>query len=229
VSKFPEQLAYLAEPSAYMDRVRAATHIDSLRAAVRPWRELFPDAALTVARLTSADWEDWRWLVDHSAKEYRQKAIRERVEALTIKWGAILLPENLILAGLVAQKFGAPWGCALIRMAETGTLRKPSQHVTTGSEQHEESKCGNTMTRKQREVLRAIATAPHGTSVADIARKMGISRPSAYQRVWRLQSEGYVARRPGTVCSLRLTEQGREAVWPWLLAQGPGGIFVLEP
>ncbi|NUN02142.1 MAG: hypothetical protein HUU41_13585 [Bryobacteraceae bacterium] len=140
MSKFPEQLAYLAEPSAYMDRVRAATHIDSLRAAVRPWRELFPDAALTVARLTSADWEDWRWLVDHSAKEYRQKAIRERVEALTIKWGAILLPENLILAGLVAQKFGTPWGCALIRMAETGTLRKPSQHVTTDSEQQEESK-----------------------------------------------------------------------------------------
>lgn len=85
------------------------------------------------------------------------------------------------------------------------------------------------MTRKQRDVLRAIATVPPGASVAGIARTLGISLPSAYQRVWRLQSEGYVARRPGTVCSLRLTEQGREAVWPWLLAQGPGDLIVLVP
>lgn len=85
------------------------------------------------------------------------------------------------------------------------------------------------MTRKQRDVLRAIATVPPGASVAGIARTLGISLPSAYQHVWRLQSEGYVTQQPGKVCSLRLTEQGREAVWPWLLAQGSGGLVIIVP
>ncbi len=84
------------------------------------------------------------------------------------------------------------------------------------------------MTRKQRAVLQLIAASP-GIGGSEIAMRLGISLPSAYQRVWQLQRNGFVTRRGATRCSLTLTDKGKEAMWPWLLVQGDGGLVIIAP
>lgn len=38
------------------------------------------------------------------------------------RYGAVMMPELMLHVGMVAQKFGVPWGCAFIRLREAGRI-----------------------------------------------------------------------------------------------------------
>lgn len=117
MKQIPECLGYQSDASVYADAILKAKTHDDLLAAVAPWNEIFPDAWEQANAIS--DWDEFNEYNQKLArKDYRQRSVVAKIERLTLKYGAILCPLRAIQAGMVAERFGAPWGCALIRLLE---------------------------------------------------------------------------------------------------------------
>ena len=136
------RIAYTTEEPgpALAKAIRGAATRDTLLAALTPFARVADDAIKCVEAMTDADFREFRRGL---AREQRGTFAGEE---WTLKHGAVVLPEVMISVTLVAQRFGAPWGCAFIRMAEAGLI---------------EERDGRTrMTEKWR--LRLVSPAPAG-------------------------------------------------------------------
>ena len=109
---------YSEQPADYAKGLTEADTLDKLRAFARDWRELAPDAFRIVASMTEVDFKSWR-----------VGLVAEREGMFAGAWfakqyGALMIPTVLFKVSQVASRFGVPWGCAYIRLRETGNLER---------------------------------------------------------------------------------------------------------
>ena len=89
----------------YAAGLRTCADLPSLRAFVRGWRELAPDAAEAVGAMTDDDWPSYqKGLKKESRGKYAGDAWAER-------YGAILMPALLLRVSMIA---GCPTRMSLI-------------------------------------------------------------------------------------------------------------------
>jgi hypothetical protein len=100
----------------YTAELTKVSSIAELRAFGEKWRYLAADAVSQIEAMTEADFPAFKKALK---SERRGKFCGE---AAMIRFGAILLPEIMMHVGLVAQRFGAPFGCAFIRMKDAGAI-----------------------------------------------------------------------------------------------------------
>ncbi|HTG95783.1 MAG TPA: hypothetical protein VL866_24495 [Pyrinomonadaceae bacterium] len=111
-----ERITYISEQDRdYAKSLKAAQTHDALKAHVSAWRSVADDAFKQVAA-ESFDFAEFQ--------EGRKKESRNEYagDGWAMKYGAILMPEIMIRVCVVAQQYGAPWGCAYIRLKEAGVI-----------------------------------------------------------------------------------------------------------
>ena len=112
-------ITYISEqPSDYVKALVEADTLDKLLAVTKAWHEVAKDAHETVRAMTPHDFKEWR-------KGYaKERAGKFAGEPFAIKFGALMMPEVLLKVSMMAQHFGAPWGCTYLRLKETGQLEQ---------------------------------------------------------------------------------------------------------
>ena len=107
-------VSYLTDDPApqYGAELDATTGINSLRAMLRTWSWCASDAARVAKRMTDREWSAF---IAGLKKERRGIFAGEK---WATRYGAILIPEAMMRTSITAQRFGAPWGCAWIRLRE---------------------------------------------------------------------------------------------------------------
>jgi hypothetical protein len=114
----PRRIAYLTDDptpryNAGLDRAKDPT---ALRAFLREWPTLAPDAIAAARSIKPADWPEWRRGLQSERKgTFSGEAWAER-------FGAILMPERMMRASMLADQFVVPWGVAWIRLTELHLL-----------------------------------------------------------------------------------------------------------
>lgn len=112
-------ITYISEqPTDYAKALDGADTLAVLRKTLGAWQEVAGDALKIAKGMTEDDFKEWR----------RGLAIERKGdfagEEFAKKYGALQLPEVLFKVSMIAVQFGAPWGCAYIRLKETGNLEK---------------------------------------------------------------------------------------------------------
>ena len=108
----------------YVKAISKAVTLNELRMVLEDYKNLFPDA-YAQAPTSAAEFKAWRaGLRKERKREFAGIEFMER-------FGALLLPEVLIEAGMVANQFKVPWGCAYIRLRDVGRIveRNRVSHV----------------------------------------------------------------------------------------------------
>lgn len=103
----------------YTTAIHGATTLAHLRDVVAAWKTLCPDAVAVVETMTTK--EDFRQWRKGLAKERRGYFAGDE---FCNRFGALLMPEVLLKVGMLAAKYCVPWGCAYIRLKETGQLKQ---------------------------------------------------------------------------------------------------------
>ena len=112
-------ITYISEqPQDYVKALDRCRTLKVLQHVTHEWREVAADAAKIAKEMTETDFEEWR---KGLALERRGQFAGEQFAK---KYGALQMPEVLFKVSIVAQQFGAPWGCAYLRLKETGNLDK---------------------------------------------------------------------------------------------------------
>lgn len=118
ISSMP-RITYISEqPEDYAKALDNAHSLAELVAMLKEWESLAGDALKVAMGMNEADFTEWR---DGLALERKGEFAGN---AHAKKYGAIQLPEVLFKVSIIASRFGAPWGCAYIRLKETGNLEK---------------------------------------------------------------------------------------------------------
>jgi len=106
------------QPDDYTQALTRADTLAKLVAFTSEWRELAYDAFEVAAGMSEDDFAAFRvGLALERSGNFAGEKFGKR-------YGALMLPEALVKIGVVAQRFGVPWGCAYLRLKETGNLRK---------------------------------------------------------------------------------------------------------
>jgi hypothetical protein len=93
-----------------------AGSLKELRAFVRGWPTLAPDAIAAARAMKAADWDDWRrGLASERKGEFAG-------EAWADKFGALLIPRRMLRASALASQFFVPFGVAWIRLRDLNLL-----------------------------------------------------------------------------------------------------------
>jgi hypothetical protein len=96
----------------YVKAIRKCNSLNSLRRVVTKYRELAEDAYTVCKTMTEPEFIEFR------------EGLKKETEGIyigdewTIKYGAVVLPAEILKAGLIACEFNVPFGCAYIRMKE---------------------------------------------------------------------------------------------------------------
>jgi len=109
-------ITYLSEQDRdYAKSLKLAQTKQAIMDHVTAW-QLIADDAFQQAQSESFDFDDFQ--------EGRKKENRNEYagDGWAVKYGAILMPEILIRVTIVAHQYGAPWGCAYIRLREAGVI-----------------------------------------------------------------------------------------------------------
>lgn len=115
-------ITYMSDqPGDYVKALSRARSVDALRAVTAAYAEIAPDADEIAKRMTAKDFKRFR----AGMKLEREGAFAG--EEFAVEFGAVLMPEIMFKVGMVASQFGAPWGCAYIRMKESGQLSALTQ------------------------------------------------------------------------------------------------------
>lgn len=113
------RITYVSEqPSDYSAALDAAKSLPELVATLKEWESLCADALAVAVKMTEADFAQWQ---EGHAKERRGEFAGEEYAK---KFGALDMPATLLKVAMVAMRFGTPWGCAYLRLKQTGNLEK---------------------------------------------------------------------------------------------------------
>lgn len=112
-------VTYISEqPKDYAEALSGAETLEALVKVVEAWQEVAGDALRVVKGMTTADFKEWRsGLAKERKGEFAGMEFQE-------KYAVVTMPEVLFKVSIIAQQFGTPWGCAYIRLKETGNLAK---------------------------------------------------------------------------------------------------------
>jgi hypothetical protein len=114
-----QRITYLSETASdYSKAITNAETLDELRSVVSDYGDVAADAQTAVAAMSAADFKAWRRGL---AKERKGKFAGDEFSE---RFGDVMMPELMFKVSIVAQKFQVPWGCAYIRLKETGQLEK---------------------------------------------------------------------------------------------------------
>ena len=112
-------IGYQSEPiEDYQKALNGAKTLDGLRKAVGKFALIAGDAAEVVSGMDEDAFKEWA--AGLAMERKKQFAGEDWVE----KYGAIVMPIVMLEVGMIAQHFGAPWGCAYIRMKEAGRIKE---------------------------------------------------------------------------------------------------------
>lgn len=112
-----EPIGYVTDQAGdYCAALPKCKTLGDLAALLRSYHTIFPDA-LEAAPTTTTEFEVF---MSGLRKERRGQFAGEDFMK---RFGAVILPELMIHVGAVAQHFGAPWGCAFIRLQDAGRIR----------------------------------------------------------------------------------------------------------
>lgn len=106
------------QPGDYANALAAADTMQKLMEVVVVWKPLAEDAYRLVHSMTSKDFRAWR---KGYASERKGKFAGEE---FAVKYGSLMMPTLMFKVAMVAVKYHVPWGCAYLRLKETGTLDK---------------------------------------------------------------------------------------------------------
>lgn len=112
-----EDISYLSEPvEDYIKAIDAAKNKSELLKAIEPYELIAWDALDKVKRFSDAEFAEYKkW------RSLEKKGIFAG-EKLALKFCMIPMPENMFRVSVVGVEFGAPWGCAFIRLKEVGKI-----------------------------------------------------------------------------------------------------------
>lgn len=112
-------ITYISDqPGDYAKALDGADNLSKLMQVAHDWRELAEDAYEAVAKMTGEDFIAWR---KGLAEERRGVFAGEEFYK---KFADVLMPKLMFKVSAIAIRFGAPWGCAYLRLKETGNLEK---------------------------------------------------------------------------------------------------------
>lgn len=101
----------------YVDGLKQAQTEADLRAFLKSQAFLAADAYKVISG-PSFNWDEFaKGRKIENSGEYAG-------DEYAAKYGAIMMPEMLIRVGIIAERFGAPWGCAYIRCVEKGLIKE---------------------------------------------------------------------------------------------------------
>lgn len=110
-------IGYLTDPvPEYIKAINAAETLESLHHTVGLYKRIAADALEAVEKMDGEAFERWR-----AGLSLERKKVFAG-EEFSKTFGVILLPAVMLHVGMLAQHFGAPWGCAFIRMKEWGQI-----------------------------------------------------------------------------------------------------------
>jgi hypothetical protein len=109
------EISYTSECDVdYVSAVKTCKTLPDLKKIVRQYREIAGDALAAVNKMDTAGFIEFR------KGRNRSKPSAEWME----NYGMILLPATILKAGLVAEQFKVPFGCAYHRLKDLGLLEK---------------------------------------------------------------------------------------------------------
>ena len=109
-------VTYISENDRdYAVSLKKAQTLKALRKHAEDWKFLARDAYEVIATpdFDFAEFQRGRKLENQDTFAGEEWAV---------KFGAVLIPELLFRVSIVAMEFGAPWGCAYIRLREMGRI-----------------------------------------------------------------------------------------------------------
>lgn len=110
-------ITYMSEqPEDYAKALTGCRSADEVRVVTAAYESIAADAKAI------ADTMD-----DAAFRRFKRGMNKERKgefagEKFALEFGAVLMPEVMLKVGMIAAQFGAPWGCAYIRLKEMGKL-----------------------------------------------------------------------------------------------------------
>ena len=110
------QVGYVTEDPAkeYAKAIRKAETLGELKKTLAYYASIAPDALDCALLMTDAGFEDFKTKLKYAGHKKSQKWTEE----FTDKYGAIVVPRDMLYASLLAGQFHAPWGTAFIRHKE---------------------------------------------------------------------------------------------------------------
>ena len=115
-------ITYISEQDTdYASGLKAAQTELGLRTFLDEWTFLAQDACRCL--VNKFNWEEF------AAGRKLENSGQYAGDEWNAKYGAILIPEMLLRVSVVAMEFSVPWGCAYIRLRETGTIRETNERV----------------------------------------------------------------------------------------------------
>lgn len=96
----------------YADEIDRATTTIDLAYTLTRWKRFAEDSLAVAEKMTDKDFSEFR---SGLAKERQGKSAGAEFAK---KYGAILLPEKLLISSLVESEYKVPWGLAFIRCEE---------------------------------------------------------------------------------------------------------------
>ena len=111
------EIGYRDDPIPdYTKAIDAATNVSELRAAIEPFGLIANDALLAVRSMTEDEWPSFkRGLKMERSRKFAGMPWQDR-------YGCVLLPTVMLMVGMTATHFHAPWGCAYIRLRDMGDV-----------------------------------------------------------------------------------------------------------
>lgn len=107
----------------YTKALSGCRNADEVRVVTGAYAEIAPDAKAIADAMDDAAFRRFKRGLNKERKG--QFAGEKFAEA----FGALILPEIMLKVGIVAAQFGAPWGCAYIRLKEMNQLPSGSGHL----------------------------------------------------------------------------------------------------
>jgi hypothetical protein len=114
----PKRISYTTDDptpryNAGLDRAKDPI---ALKAFLREWPNLAPDAIAAAKTIKRTDWAEWRRGLDSERKG--TFAGLEWAE----RFAVILMPGRMLRTSMLAEQFIVPWGLAWLRLRELGRL-----------------------------------------------------------------------------------------------------------
>lgn len=114
-------ITYVSEqPEDFARALDRCKKLEDLLVVTAAYESIAPDARALSLRMDEADFRRFkRGLHCERKGEFAG-------EVWMNDFGSLLLPEIMFKVSIVASKFGAPWGCAYLRLKEMGKLPTPT-------------------------------------------------------------------------------------------------------
>ena len=113
-----ERITYVSEQDKeYIDGLRSCKTLRELKAYLNLWRVLCYDAYKIVQKMNAGTWKEYK------AGEELGTQKKYAGDEWTDKYSVILMPDILIRTSYVSALFKVPWGCAFIRLNDSGIIK----------------------------------------------------------------------------------------------------------